>query len=103
MPLHEPPAQKCGSRHWLTEPCLRGVCALLTFERDIPVYVDPSTGPDKSVEVTMEAGEVVSIKGRPRKEVGETAIAEGTRKSALSAAEKQKRYRERQKLKKENT
>lgn len=76
MPLHENPLQKCGSEHWLTQPCPRGVCELMGFEGRNLVPV----GAPKSLRVARE----VAVK-----------------RDALTAAEKQRRYRERQKLKRD--
>lgn len=81
MPLHELPLQKCGTGHWLSDPCPKGVCDLLVFEKDRVVL--------KPVRPDV----------RPRLEAAKAAVEEAVQKSALSAAEKQKRYRERQKAK----
>lgn len=75
MPLHESPLQRCGSDHWLTEPCPRSECALMVFESG-------RLAPKVS-----------------RLEVAKSAVEEAVQREALTAAERQKRYRERQKLK----
>lgn len=96
MPLYEDPIQKCGTRHWLTQPCPKGVCDLLIFENDtaklVPLMMEraaedirETTGVDKPLPST--------------KPDLETLAELATKRSALSAAEKQKRYRVRQKAK----
>lgn len=80
MPLHESPMQKCGSDHWLTEPCPRGECELMEFRGRDLVPVRPATKTD-------------------RLEIARGAVEDAVKREALTAAEKQRRYRERQKLK----
>lgn len=100
MPLYEDPIQKCGSRHWLTAECPKGICDLLVFERDIPVYkpvVPPRTDVSSKPVVVIPSADTQPA----RIELAQVALEEGERKSALSAADKQKRYRARQKAKRD--
>lgn len=107
MPLHELPLQKCGSGHWLTEPCPKGECDLLVFEKDtvklVPVkerslargvvsegesgHATPSIGP---VSVGGEAPQSVIRTQADAEEAVETV--------AQKNAARQKRYRERKRL-----
>ena len=85
MPLHEPPLQGCGSEHWLTEPCPRGECEQMEFRgRDfVPVRRAQEAPKVERLEAAKEAVEVA------------------VKREAMTAAERQKRYREKQKLKRE--
>lgn len=76
--LHEPPLQKCGTGHWLTDPCPAGKCDLLVFEKDM-VVLRPVVSAPKDLEV-----EVVSEE-----------TAEGPVKRSMTPAEKQRLWRER--------
>lgn len=89
MPLHELPLQKCGTGHWLTEPCPKGQCDLLVFENDT-VVLKPSR---KTIADRVKSGTISDLAAAAT--IGLVEVP----KSALSSAEKQKRYRERQKAK----
>ena len=79
MPLHEPPLQKCGTGHWLTDPCPRGKCELLSFDRGAKLVNRPRSVDPKEARLKVAAG----------------AVEEAKRREALSNAERQRRYRER--------
>lgn len=73
MPLHDLPLQKCGTGHWLTDPCPRGECELLVF--------------GKSVEAAPKV---------ERLEIAREAVEEAVGREAMTNAERQKRWREKQ-------
>ena len=95
MPLHEPPIQRCGSSHWLSDPCPKGECDLLVFEQDQVKLIGVAQRTERRVSTPQVEGSNPSPGSRELAIEPEPEVTPDGPVKAMTAAEKQKLWRQR--------
>lgn len=98
------PRQRCGSDHWLTEACPRGICEVRVYDKSGSVERKSDLPTDRSgvafgrgsdrIASSEEGGQVPS-EGRPSTTIDRGSGA-GVAPGPLTSAERQREYRKRQ-------
>lgn len=96
------PRQRCGSDHWLTEACPRGICEVRVYDKSGSVERKSDLPTDRSgvafgrgsdrIASSEEGGQVPS-EGRPSTTIDRGS---GVAPGPLTSAERQREYRKRQ-------